>query len=58
VGTTNSKPPGPIIMIANQDVEHQSDHIHYALVKQVHIFTALFTSLSKLSQHAGENSFS
>jgi hypothetical protein len=46
------------LWLANQNVEHQSDHIHYALLKQVHIFTALFTSLSKLTQHAGEKSFS
>jgi hypothetical protein len=39
-------------------MEHQSDHIYYALLKQVHIFAALFTSLSKLSQYAGEKTFS
>jgi hypothetical protein len=39
-------------------MEHQSDHIYYTLLKQVHIFAALFTSLSKLSQYAGEKSFS
>jgi hypothetical protein len=35
-------------------MEHQLDHVRYALLKQVHIFTALLTSLSKLSQYAGK----
>ncbi len=39
-------------------MEQQLDHIYYTLLLHVHIFAALFTSLSKLSKYAGEKPFS
>jgi hypothetical protein len=56
---TNSKPPGPFIMIGQSKTrEQQSDHIYYTLLYQVHSFAAVFTSLSKLSKYVGEKPIS
>jgi hypothetical protein len=57
LGTTNSKPPGPIIMI-NQSkirISMRSYLLHSSL--EVHSVAAVLISLSKLSKYGGEKPF-
>jgi hypothetical protein len=53
--TTNSKPPGRIIMIGQSETQEEEavrwDCIYYTLL--YHSFVAPFTSLSKVCKHAG-----
>jgi hypothetical protein len=53
---TNTKPPGPIIMIGHR--EKQSDHNYYTLLWwQVTNFFSAFTSLKKLCKNARSKHF-
>jgi len=49
--TTNNKPPGWSLWLANQNLEH----IYYTLLWQVLGFAMPFTSLSKLCKNTGPN---
>jgi hypothetical protein len=61
MGTTNSKPPGPIIMFSQSNTGSSSQIIFITLLSSrwtLHSFASSFTSLSKLTTYAGAKLFS
>jgi len=58
VGTTKSKPPGPIIMIDESKIRISSQISFITLFSASTHLCCGFTSLSKLSKYAGEKPFS